>query len=291
VDRPRPLSKSFDDPDESRQLPGIQLDFVTVGDLFCNRSVTQPGWRWSTDIGPIAGTGTCQVAHRGIIISGRMRVEMEDGEVIELVPGLVHVIPAGHDASVIGDEPVVALDISTTSIEFGQPTTGERVLATLIFSDIVGSTPLAQRLGDQRWKRTLRDHDRVIAEAVHRFRGRVVDTTGDGVFARFDGSARALQAAVAIREAVAALGLEVRIGVHTGEVEIAGSEIRGLAVHEAARVMALAGSGEILVSDITRQLAAGSGQTFEDRGDFELRGVEGVRRIFALEPHSASADE
>src|SRR4051794_37550594 len=257
MDRDRPRAQSFDEPDERRQLPGIELDFVRVGDLFASRSTTQPGWRWSTHIGPIAGTGSCQVAHRGIVVSGHMRIEMDSGETIDLVPGLVHIVPAGHDAFVIGDEPVVMIDISTTSVEYARPSSGERVLATLLFSDIVGSTPLAQRLGDQHWKRLLSDHDRIVAEAIRRFRGRLVDTTGDGVFARFDGSARAIEGAIAIREAVSALGLEVRIGVHAGEVEIAGSEIRGLAVHEAARIMALAGAGEILVSDITRQLASG----------------------------------
>lgn len=282
MDRPKPLLQSLDRPDERRELPGIRLDFVTVGDLFCNRSITQPGWRWSTHIGPIAGTGSCQVAHRGIVLSGQMRVEMDDGEVVDLVPGIVHIIPAGHDAVVIGDEPVVMLDISTTSAEYGQPATGERILATLLFSDIVGSTPLAERLGDHRWKRTLIDHDRVIAEAVHRFRGVVVDTTGDGVFARFDGAARAIEAAVAIRAALDELTIPVRIGLHTGEVEVAGSEIRGLVVHETARIMALAGAGEILVSDITRQLTSGSAFTFEDRGTVSLRGVSEDRRVFVL---------
>ena len=96
MDGTRPQSQSLDEPDERRQLPGIQLDFVRVGDLFASRSITQPGWRWSTNIGPIAGTGSCQVAHRGIVISGHMRIEMDDGEVLDLVPGLVHIVPPGH---------------------------------------------------------------------------------------------------------------------------------------------------------------------------------------------------
>src|SRR3954447_5219549 len=98
MDHPRPLTRSLDQPDERRELPGITLDFVRVGDLFCNRSTTQPGWRWSTHIGPIAGTGSCHVAHRGIVLSGHIRVEMDDGEVVDLVPGLVHIVPPGHDA-------------------------------------------------------------------------------------------------------------------------------------------------------------------------------------------------
>jgi len=286
MDRVKVLWHNLDDPDEHRELPGIQLDFLRVGDLFASRSTTQPGWRWSTHIGPIAGTTSCQVAHRGIVLSGHMRVEMDGGEVVDLLPGTVHLIPAGHDAVVIGDEPAVMIDVALGSLDFGKPSTSERVLATLLFTDIVGSTPLAQQLGDDAWKRLLADHDRIVAAAIERFRGRRVQTTGDGVFARFDGAARALQAAVAIRETLRANALEVRIGIHTGEIEIAGEETRGLAIHEAARIMALAAAGEILVSDLTRQLATGAGFVFEDRGEVELRGVTGTRRIFLLEPAS-----
>jgi class 3 adenylate cyclase len=286
MDRVKVLWHNLDDPDERRELPGIQLDFLRVGDLFASRSTTQPGWRWSTHIGPIAGTASCQVAHRGIVLSGHMRVEMDSGEVVDLLPGTVHLIPAGHDAVVIGDEPAVMIDVALASLDFGKPSTSERVLATLLFTDIVGSTPLAQQLGDDAWKRLLADHDRIVAAAIERFRGRRVQTTGDGVFARFDGAARALQAGLAIREALRANALEVRIGIHTGEIEIAGEETRGLAIHEAARIMALAGAGEILVSDLTRQLATGAGFAFDDRGEVELRGVTGTRRIYLLEPAS-----
>jgi class 3 adenylate cyclase len=286
MDRVKVLWHNLDDPDERRELPGIQLDFLRVGDLFASRATTQPGWRWSTHIGPIAGTASCQVAHRGIVLSGHMRVEMDSGEVVDLLPGTVHLIPAGHDAVVIGDEPAVMIDVALASLDFGKPSTSERVLATLLFTDIVGSTPLAQQLGDDAWKRLLADHDRIVAAAIERFRGRRVQTTGDGVFARFDGAARALQAGLAIREALRANALEVRIGIHTGEIEIAGEETRGLAIHEAARIMALAGAGEILVSDLTRQLATGAGFAFDDRGEVELRGVTGTRRIYLLEPAS-----
>src|SRR4051812_31255211 len=118
MDRPRALWHSLDDPDERRLLPGIELDFLRVGDLFASRSITQPGWRWSKDIGPITGTQSCQVAHRGIVISGHMRVEMDDGEVIELLPGMIHIIPAGHDAEVIGDEPAIMIDVALSSLDF-----------------------------------------------------------------------------------------------------------------------------------------------------------------------------
>ena len=110
-----------------------------------------------------------------------------------------------------------------------------------------------------------------------------MQTTGDGVFARFDGAARALRAGLAIRAATATLELPIRVGVHTGEIEIAGEEVRGVAIHEAARIMALAGAGEVLASDVTRLLASGSGLAFEDRGEAELRGVSGVHRVFLVE--------
>jgi class 3 adenylate cyclase len=116
-----------------------------------------------------------------------------------------------------------------------------------------------------------------------------VKTTGDGVFARFDGAARALHAAAAMRAATAALDIEIRVGVHTGEVELVGDDVRGVAIHEAARIMALAEGGEILVSDLTRQLATGAGLKFEDRGEVELRGVSGKRRIFRLGAATAPA--
>jgi class 3 adenylate cyclase len=290
MDRARPQGQNFDQPDERRVLPGIELEFVRVADLFASRSTTQPGWRWSKEIGPIAGTGTCQVAHRGVVISGHMRIEMDSGEVMDLLPGLVHIVPPGHDAVVIGDEPVVMIDISTTSAEFGQPAAGERVLATLLFTDIVGSTPMAERLGDQTWKRLLTEHDRVIAEATDRFRGRIVQSTGDGVFARFDGAARALYAALAIRTATESLGLPIRTGIHTGEIEVVGEETRGIAIHEAARIMAAAGDGEILVSEVTRLLASGSEHTFTDRGEFTMRGLQAPVHLFALEREQEPSD-
>jgi class 3 adenylate cyclase len=286
MDRARPVARSFDDPDERRQLPGMEFDVIRMGDLHASRAITEPGWRWSTHVKPIVGTASCEVQHRSIVVSGHMRVQMDSGEIVDLVPGGIYVVPPGHDAWVVGDEPAVMVDISGTSGEFGVPASGERVLATLVFTDIVGSTPLAQRLGDQRWKRLIAEHDRVIADTVDRFRGRIVNSTGDGVFARFEGPARALQAAQALVAAMAALELDIRVGVHTGEVEVVGNDVRGVTVHEAARIMALGGPGEIIVSDVTRQLATGVGLTFEDSGDVELRGVSGTRHIYRLEgPH------
>src|SRR5207248_4662731 len=139
----------------------------------------------------------------------------------------------------------------------------------------------AKDLGDRRWRELLDEHHAVVRRELTRFRGREVDTAGDGFFATFDGPARAVRAAQAIRDGVRALGLEIRAGVHTGECELAGDAVRGIAVHTAARVAAQAGAGEVLVSTTVRDLVAGSGLDFDDRGVVELKGV-GEWRLFAV---------
>jgi len=290
MDRPRVTKRTLDDPDERRAFEKAQLQLVRLGDITVTRLVAQPGWSWSTHVAPIAGTASCQVHHRGTILEGHLQIVMDDGGVFDLLAGDVYDIPPGHDGRALGDVPTVMLDMSTQMGEFGQPQAGERVLATLLFSDVVGSTPLAQQLGDDAWKRLIGAHDLIIRNQVERFRGSLVSSTGDGVFARFDGAARAIHAARAIVEGTAKLDLPIRIGLHTGEIEVDRDGLRGLAIHEAARIMALAGAGEILVSEITMQLAGGGGLDFEDRGQVELRGVTGTRRLYALaQPKAAEA--
>jgi pimeloyl-ACP methyl ester carboxylesterase/class 3 adenylate cyclase len=157
-----------------------------------------------------------------------------------------------------------------------------RVLATVLFTDLVGSTARAASLGDEVWSSLLASHNASVRRELARFSGEEIDTAGDGFLASFDGPARAIRCGLAIRDALAPLGLDVRAGVHTGEVERrAGDKPRGIAVHVGARVMSLAGAGEVLVSSTTRDLVAGSGLEFEDRGEHDLKGIEGTRRIFA----------
>jgi DNA-binding SARP family transcriptional activator/class 3 adenylate cyclase len=156
-----------------------------------------------------------------------------------------------------------------------------RVLATLLFTDLVGSTAKAVELGDRAWQDLLTAHDRLVRAQLARFRGREVDMAGDGVFATFDGPARAVRCASAIREGLEALGLETRAGVHTGEIEQAeGGGVRGIAVHIAARIAAAARPGEVLVSGTVKDIVAGSGIVFEERGEHELQGVPGTWRLF-----------
>ena len=159
----------------------------------------------------------------------------------------------------------------------------DRVLATVLFTDIVDSTQRAVELGDQRWKELLTKHDAQVRRQLERFQGREVNTTGDGFVATFDGPARAIRCATAIRDAVRSIGLEVRAGLHTGEVEVRGDDISGIAVHLAARVAAAAGAGEVLVSRTVVDLVAGSGLEFAARGQHVLKGVPGEWELFAVE--------
>jgi class 3 adenylate cyclase len=158
----------------------------------------------------------------------------------------------------------------------------ERVLTTMLFTDIVGSTARAASLGDHRWRSVLDAHDRAIRDQLGRHRGREIETSGDSFFASFDGPARAIRCAQAIVKATETLGIELRAGLHTGECEVRGDHLGGLAVHIAARVGALAGPGEIVVSGTLKDLVVGSGIDFVDRGDHELKGVPGSWKLFAV---------
>ena len=158
----------------------------------------------------------------------------------------------------------------------------DRVLATVLFTDIVDSTTTAAELGDRRWRDVLELHDRATRDAIERFGGRAIKSTGDGILATFDGPARGLRCARAAIDAARPLGIQIRAGLHTGECEVMGDDIGGIAVHIAARVSALAGPEEILVSRTVRDLVAGSGIEFEDRGRHELKGLPEEWELLAV---------
>jgi class 3 adenylate cyclase len=160
----------------------------------------------------------------------------------------------------------------------------DRVLATVLFTDIVDSTGLAARLGDRRWSELLRRHDVLVRGEVERFRGRCVKSTGDGVLATFDGPGRAIRCAGAIRDAVQTLGLEIRAGLHSGEIELSDHDVAGIAVHIGQRVAAHAPANRILVSRTVADLLAGSDFVFHDEGEHELKGVPGTWRLFQVDP-------
>jgi class 3 adenylate cyclase len=192
------------------------------------------------------------------------------------LPGDEHLIWAG-DVDAVVDEVEEFLTGSRPVPEL------DRVLATVLFTDIVGSTELAAELGDSRWRDVLEQHHGVVRRELERFRGREVDTAGDGFLATFDGPARAIRCAREIAEAVGELGLRVRAGVHTGECELLGGDrVAGVAVHTGARVAAAARPGEVLASHTVKDLVAGSGIEFEDRGLHELKGVPGEWRLYAV---------
>ena len=162
------------------------------------------------------------------------------------------------------------------------PVDFERVLTTVLFTDIVASTEQAASLGDHRWRSVIDAHDRVVREQVRRFRGKEIKNTGDGFLVSFDGPARAIRCALAIRDAVAEVGIEVRLGLHTGECEVRGDDLGGLAVHIAARVGAMAATGEVLVSGTVKDLVVGSGIEFDDQGEHDLKGVPGAWKLFSV---------
>jgi class 3 adenylate cyclase len=158
----------------------------------------------------------------------------------------------------------------------------EQVLATVLFTDIVGSTERARELGNREWRSLLERHHSTVRQILARYRGREIDTAGDGFLASFDGPARGIRCAVAVRDALASLGIPVRSGLHTGEVERVGDKLAGIAVHIGSRVAAVADAGEVIVSSTVRDLVAGSGIDFEDRGLHELKGLDEPRRLYAV---------
>ena len=280
---PRLQRKSFARPDRVRPLGSGRLEAVDLDETVVGRVMLPAGWRWATDVQPVVGTASCEVRHVSFAISGRLHVVMDDGTEMDIDGGDVHEIPPGHDAWVVGDEPYVAIEWAN-SARYGESPddAGDRILATILLTDLVDSTAFLGRVGDAAWRTLIIEHNARLRRQLDIHRGREVTTTGDGFLAIFDSPARAVRCADAMGPAVEDLGLRVRAGAHTGEVSIVAGSPRGLAVHAAARIAALAGPGEVLVSATTRDLLEGSGLEFDDRGEHELKGIAGARRIFAL---------
>ncbi len=201
----------------------------------------------------------------------------------EHIPGATYVELPGEDhLPWVGDQDAIIDEIEEflTGSHRGQEP--ERALATVLFTDIVGSTEKAAELGDKRWRDLLERHDAIVRRQLQIHRGREVKTMGDGFLATFDGPARAIRCAAAVRDELAAIGIEVRVGIHTGEVELVGDDVSGMAVNIGARIGALADSGELLVSSTVRELVVGSGLEFDDRGPHNLKGAPGEWRLFAV---------
>ncbi|HKX73778.1 MAG TPA: adenylate/guanylate cyclase domain-containing protein [Acidimicrobiia bacterium] len=284
------LKRSLDEPDVFTRFELGEERIVDVGDLSFTKTVLHPGWHWQQHVGPIAGTQSCRFSHFFVVAAGHLQLTMDDGTVHDLRAGDVADVPPGHDGRVVGDEPVVLYSPSGARDWARLPPPGERLLTTLLFTDVVGSTQLAERLGDAQWKSLLHSFLRTTRLHLDRYRGHLISTTGDGVLARFDSPGRAVRCAQHLVEAAHQYDLRIRAGIHSGEVELMGHDVRGVAVHVAARVLALAEADEILLTETTRQLVAGSSLQFSDRGEHHLKGVSDPRRIFAFTGETVSED-
>jgi class 3 adenylate cyclase len=275
--------RNLNRPDSVLEDRRMRAEVVEIGDFTVYREIEQPGWRWSTDHRDLVGTEWCEARHVGVVISGRFGVLLRDGTTGECGPDDVFEIPPGHDAWTIGDEPALMIQWSGFRA-WSPPTPGVhgRVLTTLLFTDLVNSTATLVRLGDAAWREALSAHYEAARRELDRFRGQEIETTGDGLLATFLGPAAALARADAIRSIAAREGMSVRAGLHVGEIERVASGIRGAAVNETARIMAVAKPDEILVSETARALATAAGLRFEDRGLHELKGFPDARRLFAF---------
>jgi uncharacterized protein (TIGR00369 family) len=212
------------------------------------------------------------VAHRGRTIAiTNCQITGPDGAVVAQATGSVLILPGRH-----WERPVQVADEITAE--------SNRVLTTVLFTDIVGSTRRAAELGDDRWGQVLAEHHAIVREQIRRFRGREVDTAGDGFLIAFDGAARAVRCAIAVRDHLRHIGLEVRSGIHAGECEESGGKLVGIAVHIGSRLLGLAEPGEVLVSSTVKDLVAGSGIEFDDRGEHTLRDIAGAWRLYAPRP-------
>ena len=281
-----------------RVVPHGRIDIVELDDRVIGRETYEPGWRWSVDMKPTAGTLTCQFHHVGVTLSGRLRVQMQDGVELEIGPGEVFEIPPGHDAWVVSDEPWVSFDFEAMRA-FGRTHTDgpRRVVSTILFTDIVDSTARAVALGPRRWREVVGRHNEIAERVIDRHDGRLVKTTGDGLLALFDSAEGAIRAGAQLTNALRPLDIAIRAAVHTGEIEPTATDVRGVAVHAAARMMALAEPGNVIISATVRDIVDASDLVLEEYGVHELKGIPGKRQVYRLArplgrqlPTPASAD-
>ena len=213
------------------QWMGAVLRVVNLGEVAVGHALWRPGWRWSTDLKPIAGTDWCENHHLGYAVSGRLAVVTEDGDQLEIGAGAVYEIPPRHDAWVVGDEPFETVEWSSARVVGVEPDSpGARVLATVLFTDIVDSTATLERVGDRAWREMLLAHNARLRDTINAFRGQEIATTGDGFLVVFDSATRAVRAGLAMTRAVGSVRLRIRVGIHTGEVEFVGRQVQPVSV-------------------------------------------------------------
>jgi class 3 adenylate cyclase len=255
---------------------------VRVAGTVISRHVLQPGWTWQEEGRPLAGTASCELYHRGVVVRGRMGVRTDDGEEVVIGPYQVFDMPPGHVTWVDGDEELEMVDWAGGADIASDPGEGTRVMATILFTDIVDSTVLAREAGDAAWRRTVAMHEDVIRSVLVGFGGREVETAGDSFLVAFDGAERAIRCGLALVGALAAIRIPIRVGIHSGEVLTSGDHLRGVAVHAASRITGEADTGEVLVSGTTHDLADGAtGLAFESRGRHRLKGLDREHELFA----------
>jgi class 3 adenylate cyclase len=277
----RSVVRRFDDSDERREFEEGFLDLISIGGVTFGRETLRPGWCWSKHVRPLADSERCEFHHVGYQLSGRWVVEDRDGVRLEIGPGDVFDTPPGHDSWVVGDEPCVTIDFQGIA-DWALRGPSLRTLLTVLFIDIVDSTGTIARIGDGSWRTLKAQYDEKVSTALTSHGGLLVDTSGDGAFARFGSPAAAVRAAQAILAGADRIGLPTRAGIHTGEVELKENTVTGITVHIGARVMAQASAGEVLVTSTTRDLTLDGGFEFEEKGTFELKGVSGPRTLYTV---------
>ncbi|HEX5469854.1 MAG TPA: adenylate/guanylate cyclase domain-containing protein [Gaiellaceae bacterium] len=275
--------RNLDEPEAVVSHPLAATSQVRLAGTVVSRHVLQPGWSWEEHAQPAVGTPTCELYHRGVVLSGRMGIRTDEGEELVVGPNQVYDLPPGDVTWVEGEDELVMVDWAGGA--GFDPQLGEegRAMATILFTDIVDSTARASDAGDAAWKRTVAMHDDVVRGVLPEFGGREIETAGDSFLVVFDNVASAIRCGLALIPALAALQLPIRVGIHSGEVVMSQDHVRGLAVHAAARIVDQAQAGEVLVSGTTRDLAEGAtGLEFESRGRFRLKGLNREHELFSV---------
>jgi class 3 adenylate cyclase len=277
--------RDLDKPEAVVSHPLGATNQVRLAQTVVSRHVLQPGWSWEEHARPSVGTPSCELYHRGVVLSGRMGIRTDEGEELVVGPNQVFDLPPGHVTWVEGEDELVMVDWAGGA-GFDPQSGGEaRVIATILFTDVVDSTARASDVGDASWKRIVAMHDDVVRNVLPEFGGREIETAGDSFLVAFANVESALRCGLALVRALAAIQLPIRVGIHSGEVVMSGNQVRGLAVHAAARILDQARAGDVLVSGTTRDLAEGAtGLTFESRGRFRLKGLNREHELFSVDP-------
>ncbi|HAX81721.1 MAG TPA: hypothetical protein DCY40_04040 [Actinobacteria bacterium] len=271
--------RSFSEPDDMVRWNGLITQRLSLGAHSVSLAVHEPGWRWSTSAGELGAPESCPTHHVGYALEGSIHVVLTDGTEFDVAAGDVFDIPPGHDAWVVGDTPYRAIDWVGARSWLANRTDRSAMIATILFTDVVDSSGEARRRGDLQWtdlNATLAERTR---DVVVEYGGQVVKSTGDGTLAVFDGAGRAIRCGLELAALAPHLGLTIRVGIHTGEVETLSGDIHGISVHEAARILGSAGPGEVLISEVTRAIAGDGDLVYVDRGAHDLKGI-GARRLY-----------